>query len=193
MKMAHKSFPCPQTEVKQPYQKNKVLTWRTAVILEKVYAEMMNAWVEKLRLQYCDGCKFNNPSQQRHACLMNSQEEAWNEFYDEAQQRIDPKEIIAITSQIMDCPLTDSWMKYVEALRKLSWWNHYATFQEMYRSLSQDGRLIYEKVWQAVENKKKKILLPPYNRRVFGESRWSVRLWITTHRNLCKLMTQLRR
>ena len=52
--MAHKSFPYPegpQTEVKQHVQKNKVLSWRAAVTIDQVYAEMMNAWVEKLRLQ----------------------------------------------------------------------------------------------------------------------------------------------
>ena len=83
----------------------------------EVYAEMMNAWVEKLCLQYCDGCKFDNPSQRRHSRLMNTVEEAWNEFHDEVDQCIDSLQDITITSEIIGTPLHASWLNYIEELR----------------------------------------------------------------------------
>ena len=152
-----KQFPRPQTalqEIKRYFSKENVLTWRAAVTIDQLYAEMINAIAEKLREDRCNGCLINHPSQRPHSCLIISQGEAWNEFQDEAQQNIDPQEIISMTSEIIGCPLTSSWLKYVEALKKIAWWDHFATFRNMYRSTSKEERLIMEKVWQVIENRK---------------------------------------
>ena len=84
---------------------------------------------------------------------MNTVEEAWNEFHDEAQQCIDPLEVIVITSEIMGTPLHASWLNYIEELRKMAWWDHFVTSKDMIPSVPCEQRLIFEKVRQALENR----------------------------------------
>lgn len=62
---------------------------------------------------------------------MNSIQDIWNLFEDEAQQMIDPEEIISMTTEIIGCRLKSSWLEYVEALRKMAWWSHFATFRDV--------------------------------------------------------------
>ena len=62
-----KQFPRPQTalqEIKRYFSKEKVLTWRAAVTIDQLYAEMINAIIGKLRVDQCNGCLINHPSHQ---------------------------------------------------------------------------------------------------------------------------------
>ena len=83
--------------------------------VEPIYAERKNQ---------CYGCETNHPSQRQHDCLMLSEEESWNLFYDNAKDGVEKEEVwkhVLGVCYMMNIPLHPSWKTYLTELYKLPW------------------------------------------------------------------------
>jgi hypothetical protein len=93
-------------------------------IFHLVYAEQCVTPIYAERKEQCYGCETNHPSQIHHDCLMLSEEESWNLFYDNAKDAVDAEEVwkhVLGVCYMKDITLHRSWKTYLTELYKLPW------------------------------------------------------------------------
>ena len=71
----------------------KVQCQRVASLIDHVfqltYAAMVDKLIQQEKLNHCNGCAIQHPSQNQHSCLMMDNDDAWMYYHDEVVEQID--------------------------------------------------------------------------------------------------------
>ena len=57
-------------------------------LMNAIFSQVVNHYVQKLRKEKCCGCEIDHPSQRRHDCIMMSEEEGWITYGLEAIEHV---------------------------------------------------------------------------------------------------------
>ena len=93
-------------------------------IFHLVYADECVEPIYAERKKQCYGCEVNHPSQRQHDCLMLTEEESWNLFYDPAKDVVNMEEVwkqVLGVCYMTNIALHSSWKTYLTELYKLPW------------------------------------------------------------------------
>ena len=91
-------------------------------IFHLVYTDECVGPIYEERQRQCYGCEVDHPSQRHHDCLMLTEEESWNLFYDQAKDVVDAEEVwkkVLGVCYMMNIALHCSWKAYLPELYKL--------------------------------------------------------------------------
>ena len=121
-------------EVEQIHRK-KVATIISHVF-QLTYAAFYDKLVqeEKVKVNRCQGCTIQHPSQRQHSCLMLDIEDAWSYYHDEAQEQIDLAMVMLTVKTVcntLGLKLGKTWERYLTELPKLPWTSVYLTSLEL--------------------------------------------------------------
>ena len=72
-------------------------------LMNAIFSQVVDHWVQELRKEKCCGCKIDHPSQRRHDCIMMTEEEGWITYGLEAIKHVVKHEIL--------------WKQFREAIR----------------------------------------------------------------------------
>jgi len=81
------------------------------------YARKVREVVEDLTRKHCYGCRIDHPSQRNHSCLMMSDLEHLNMYFDDAMEEIDCQEVLNLWKN--ETKLTDLSQKLKETFERL--------------------------------------------------------------------------
>ena len=57
-------------------------------VFQLTYAAFFDKLVQEEKVNRCQGCAIQHPSQRQHSCLMLDIEDAWFYYHDEAREQI---------------------------------------------------------------------------------------------------------
>ena len=57
-------------------------------VFQLTYAAMFDTLIQEEKLNRCNGCAIQHPSQRKHSCLMMDNEEAWMYYRDDVVEKI---------------------------------------------------------------------------------------------------------
>ena len=98
------------------------------------------------KLNHCDGCAIQHPSQNQHSCLMMDNDDAWMYYHDEVVEQIDLNVILKTAESVCSAlgfKLGKTWEAYVTELPKLPWTNIYLTSLELEDYGELEDRILY--------------------------------------------------
>ena len=101
-----------------PWEVKNLCNLMNAILLEAV-----DDAVNKLRKEFCCGCKVDHPSQRRHECIMMSEEEGWLMHGEKAIEQV-------IEHQIL-------WKLFSEAIRVMKL-DYYEQVTDHFKNLTKD-------------------------------------------------------
>lgn len=88
-----------------------------------LYARKVVEEVRLLTRKHCFGCRNNHPSQRNHSCLMMSELEQLNIYFDDALENVDCEELLELWKR--DTKLTDISLElkntFINLLQNCEW------------------------------------------------------------------------
>ena len=90
-------------------------------VFQLTYAALVDKLIQQEKLNHCDGCAIQHPSQNQHSCLMMDNDDAWMYYHDEVVEQIDLNSMLNATESICSAlgfKLGKSWEAYVTELQK---------------------------------------------------------------------------
>lgn len=88
-----------------------------------LYARKVEEEVRLLTRKHCFGCRNNHPSQRNHSCLMMSELEQLNIYFDDALENVDCEELLELWKR--DTKLTDISLElkntFINLLQNCEW------------------------------------------------------------------------
>ena len=116
----------------------KIQRQKIASLIEHVfqltYAALFDTLIQEEKLNRCNGCAIQHPSQRKHSCLMMDNEEAWMYYRDDVVEKIDLNAVLKTTESVCSAlgfKLAKSWAVYVTELPKMPWTSIYLTSLEL--------------------------------------------------------------
>ena len=67
-------------------------------MFQLTYAAFFDKLVQEEKVNQCQGCAIQHPSQRQHYCLMFDTEDSWFYYHDEAREQIDLAAVITVES-----------------------------------------------------------------------------------------------
>ena len=116
-------------------------------VFQLTYAAMFDSLIEEEKVNRCNGCAINHPSQRQHSCLMMDSEDGWFYYHDDVRDKINLNEVLKAADSIcsvLGFKLGKSWEAYISELPKLPWTSVYLTSLE----LDSFGELVQSKQLQ---------------------------------------------
>ena len=116
-------------------------------VFQLTYAATFDSLIEEEKVNRCNGCAINHPSQRQHSCLMMDSEDGWFYYHDDVRDKINLNEVLKAAESIcsvLGFKLGKSWEAYVSELPKLPWTSVYLTSLE----LDSFGELVQSKQLQ---------------------------------------------
>ena len=98
------------------------------------YAALLDSLIQEEKLNRCNGCAINHPSQRQHSCVMMDSEDAWMYYRDDVVEKIDLNVVLKTAESVCSAlgfKLGKSWEAYVAELPKLPWTSIYLTSLEL--------------------------------------------------------------
>ena len=92
-------------------------------VFQLTYAALVDKLIQQEKLNHCDGCAIQHPSQNQHSCLMMDNDDAWMYYHDEVVEQIDLNSMLNTTESICSAlgfKLGKSWEAYVNELPKIA-------------------------------------------------------------------------
>ena len=91
-------------------------------IIQLSFAVHCKTLVEQLRTKNCWGCHHDRPSQIEHDCLMSEGMDQWFDYYEEALERLDLRQVLHCAQAVaveFDVTLSDNeWEAYLIELKQ---------------------------------------------------------------------------
>ena len=88
-------------------EKEKVQRQRIASFIGHVfqltYAALVDKLIQQEKLNHCDGCAIQHPSQNQHSCLMMDNDDAWMYYHDEVVETNRPEFYAERYQKYMQC------------------------------------------------------------------------------------------
>ena len=100
-------------------------------VFQLTYAAFIDKLIQQEKLNHCDGCAIQHPSQNQHSCLMMDNDDAWKYYHDEVVEQIDLNSMLNATESICSAlgfKLDKSWEAYCQIL---SWTSIYLASLEL--------------------------------------------------------------
>ena len=88
-------------------------------VFQLTYAALVDKLIQQEKLNHCDGCAIQQPSQNQHSCLMMDNDDAWIYYHDEVVEQTDLNSMLNATESICSAlgfKLGKSWEAYVTEL-----------------------------------------------------------------------------
>ena len=92
-------------------------------VFRLTYAALVEKLIQQEKLNHCDGCTIQHPSQNQHSCLMMDNDDAWMYYRHEVVEQIDLNSMLNATESICSAlgfKLGKSWEAYVTELPKIA-------------------------------------------------------------------------
>ena len=74
-------------------------------VFQLTYAALVDKLIQQEKLNHCDGCAIQHPSQNQHSCLMMDNDDAWKYYQDEVVEQIDLNSMLNATENMRCCRL----------------------------------------------------------------------------------------
>ena len=119
-------------EVEQ-IQRKKVATI-IGHVFQLTYAAFFDKLVQEEKVNRCQGCAIQHPSQRQHSCLMFDTEDSWFYYHNEAREQIDLAVVMKTVESVcstLGLKLGQTWESYLTELPKLPWTSLYLTSLEL--------------------------------------------------------------
>ena len=103
-------------------------------VFQLTYAAFYDKLVQEEKVNRCQGCTIQHPSQRQHSCLMLDTEDAWFYYHDEAREQIDLAVVMKTVESVcstLGLKLDQTWERYLTELPKLPWTSLYLTSLEL--------------------------------------------------------------
>ena len=103
-------------------------------VFQLTYAALVDKLIQQEKLNHCNGCAIQHPSQNQHSCLMMDNDDAWMYYHDEAAEQIDLNSVLNATESICSAlgfKLGKSWEAYANELLKMPWTSIYLASLEL--------------------------------------------------------------
>ena len=100
-------------------------------VFQLTYAALVDKLIQQEKLNHCDGCAIQQPSQNQHSCLMMDNDDAWIYYHDEVVEQTDLNSMLNATESICSAlgfKLDKSWEAYCQIL---SWTSIYLASLEL--------------------------------------------------------------
>ena len=94
------------------------------LVFQLTYVALVDKLIQQEKLNHCDGCAIQHPSQNQHSRLTMEKDDAWMYFHDEVVQQIDLNSMLNATGSICSAlgfKLGKSGEAYVTELPKMPW------------------------------------------------------------------------
>ena len=127
MQVESTSKPMLTVDEVEQIQRKKVST-----IIGHVFQLTYSAFFEE-KVNQCQGCAIQHPSQRQHSCLMLDIEDAWFYYHDVAREQIDLAAVMKTVESVcstLGLKLDQTWERYLTELPKLPWTSLYLTSLE---------------------------------------------------------------
>ena len=121
-------------------------------VLQLTYAAMFDSLIEEEKVNRCNSCAINHPSQRQDSCLMMDGEDGWFYYHDDVRDKINLNEVLKPADSIcseLGFKLEKSWQAYISTLPKLPWTSVYLTslkldsFGELVQSKQLQERILH--------------------------------------------------
>ena len=92
------------------------------LVFQLTYVALVDKLIQQEKLNHCDGCAIQHPSQNQHSRLTMDKDDAWMYFHDEVVQQIDLNSMLNATGSICSAlgfKLGKSWEAYANELLKM--------------------------------------------------------------------------
>ena len=133
MQVESTSKPLLTVDEVEKIQRKKVATI-IGHVFQLTYAAFFDKLVQEEKLNRCQGCTIQHPSQRQHSCLMLDIEDAWFYYHDEAREQIDLPVVMKTVESVcstLGLKLGQTWESYLTELPKLPWTSLYLTSLEL--------------------------------------------------------------
>ena len=103
-------------------------------VFQLTYAAFCENLVHQEKVDQCNGCAIQHPSQREHSCLMMDSEDAWFYYHDEARQKIDLTIVMKTVESVCNTlgfKLGQTWTSYLTEFSKFPWTTTYLTPLEL--------------------------------------------------------------
>ena len=103
-------------------------------VFQLTYAAVFDKLIHQEKVNRCNGCAIQHPSQREHSCLMLDIEDAWFYYHDEAREQIDLDIVMKTVESIcstLGLKLGQTWESYLTELPKLPWTTIFLTSLEL--------------------------------------------------------------
>ena len=119
-------------EVEQ-IQRKKVAT-TIGHVFQFTYAAFFDKLVQEEKVNRCNGCTIQHPSQRQHSCLMLDTEDACFYYHDVAREQMNLAVVMKTVESVcstLGLKLGQTWESYLTELPKLPWTSLYLTSLEL--------------------------------------------------------------
>ena len=72
-------------------------------VFQLMYAAMFDSLIQEEKVNRCNGCSVNHPSQRQHSCLMMDSRDGWFYCHDDARDKINLNEILRTAKAYAVC------------------------------------------------------------------------------------------
>ena len=72
-------------------------------VFQLTYAALVDKLIQQEKLNHCDGCAIQHPSQNQHSCLMMDNDDAWKYYHNEVVEQIDAEFYAERYRKYMQC------------------------------------------------------------------------------------------
>ena len=99
-------------------------------VFQLTYATILDTLIQEEKVNRCNGCAIQHPSQRQHSCLMMDSEDVWFYFRDDAVGKMNLNDVLKVAGSVCNSlgfKLGKSWEAYVNDLAKMPWTSLYLT------------------------------------------------------------------
>ena len=106
-------------------------------VFQLTYAAYWDKLVQEEKVNRCQGCAIQHPSQRQHSCQMLNVEDAWFYYHDDAREQIDLAAVMKTVESVCSTQglklrqLSQTWESYLMELPKLPQTTLYLTSLEL--------------------------------------------------------------
>ncbi|KAL9972140.1 hypothetical protein ACROYT_G018393 [Oculina patagonica] len=155
MQVESSSTPLLSVDEVEKIQRQKIASF-VGHVFQLTYAAIFDELIHEEKVNRCNGCAIQYPSQRQHSCVMMDNEDAWFYYNDEVREKIDLNMVLKTAQSVcsvLGYKLTNSWETFVTELPKFPWTSIYLTsleldtFGEIVQAEKLQDRILYATVY----------------------------------------------
>ena len=115
-------------------------------VFQLTFAALLDTLIHEEKVNHCNGCAIDHPSQRQHSCLMMDSEEAWMYYHEDVLEKIDLNVVQKTAESVCSAlgfKLGKSWNAFVTELPKFPWTSMYLTSLELSQGEDLKSRILY--------------------------------------------------